>query len=106
MSLLVRLHRDVRIGIHAVQQLAVNVQLFLTAGSIADPHWFRSAVTVQVSEWMLRLNTLATNSVQNLQLIHRTLRGFLQEVEKIVRLAEITTVHQRRDHELRVAQPG
>src|SRR6516164_5093727 len=105
MGLLLCLRCDAGIGIHTVQQLAVHVQLLLSAGCVADANWFRSPVAVQVSENALRLHALAANSIQDLHLVYRTLGSVFQEMKETMRLAETSVMHKRGYDELRVSQP-
>ena len=93
--------------IDRVQQLAVDVELQLVVGAVADPHRTRAHVAVEVIEHLLGQVLLAVDAVHDLQAGVRLRCAVLgDEPEEALRLLLEAQAQERVDRERRVAHPG
>src|ERR1041385_4878232 len=90
----------------AVQQLAVNVGLLLACCCIADSDRKRPPVSFQSFDLHFTFRFAAANVIQNLELLRWAVNGFLKKMEESVGFFVIAAMHERRQHKLRISDPG
>ena len=90
-------------GIH---QLAIDVELELLVGGVADAHGFRIGIAGQPVDFPFGEPPLAAQSVHDLHLVGRARDGALQPVAPGGCLVVNTGVHHGQERERGVAQPA
>ena len=91
---------------HGVHQLAVDVELQLVGGRIADAHGMGALVARKPRHLPLGQAPLAGDAVHDLHLVGRARERAQQPVAPRLRLLVVARVHQRLQREGRVAQPA
>ena len=89
-------------GLH---QIAVDVELLLAGGTVADAHRARAAIAGQRERRSVRA-LAAVEPVEDAQPRMRQLRGVQQPPEEGLALVRAAELHQRAQRERRVAQPA
>ena len=91
---------------HRVHQLAVDVELELVRGGVADPHGRRALVAGQPRQLELGEPPLPRRAVHDLHLVGRPGDGAQQPVAPRARLVHVAGVHERLQRERGVAHPA
>ena len=97
------------VQINRIHQLAIDVELQLRRGGVADAHRTRAAIALQVVERFLGQFVAAVDSIHDLQwsAMRRPLdRALLQPAHKLLRLLLEAQPHKRIQRERRVPDPG
>ena len=89
-----------------INQFAIDVELQLRMGGIADPHRQRALIAGQPVRFPFQQAPLAFDAVHDLHIFRRTRHRTQQPVMPGGSLAGVTGVHQRQQREGGVAQPA
>ena len=105
-ELLADLAAEARVEVGAVQQLAVDVELELVDGTVADPHRLGAAVAAPVAEHLLGGVATAVDPVEVLHLRALTDPGGAQPGEEVMSLLVQAQLKEAEEGERGVPQPG
>src|SRR5437660_6797083 len=92
-----------RVG--GLQDLAIDVELYLAVCRIADPNWPRATVAVEVIEDVLFDIRRAINLIDQLQLVGPVSRQILQPTHELLGLLVEAKPMERVDQDGHVTQP-
>ncbi len=88
-----------------VEEVTVDVELELLHGGVADAHWPRTAVAIEVPELDLGEEPLASDAVHDLQVLGPPRGGALHPAHERVRFLGVAKGEQGVEVERRVPQP-
>ena len=105
LDLRVQLAEPLAVEVERVEQLAVDVELDLVPGAVADAHRRRVAPAAQVGEHALGQVVLAADAVHDLQRLAAAAGRARHERDELLRLVGARADVQRLERQARVADP-